>query len=255
MVARSEGPDATLVTSSFSSHPLFGPWSDATRLAVVIRCSNVSAPELVDSLNSLFRSTFQNFVIYCVGAEDDTVRVLSGWALTDPRVRFVATIPDNFTSMGAVLVMPGGSVLTRFSLEALFEVLGLPGVVVVRTVVEGLKGSIEFWTTQGMPDSDSWSSLEQTARKNKAERWISAEGIGIHASGRPEPKVFFRRGAANRHEIDVVAFDARSKSYMTKQDQRIDMLEKKLRSLSRANTPRSIRIQSRFNRFFAKVFK
>jgi len=149
--------------------------------------------------------------------------------------------------------MRAGCVLTAFSLAALLEVANLPDVKIVRTVVEGLRGSLELWNCRWLNDQTNRSDAESVARKLGLERWISAEGAGIHALGWPEPRVFFRRGAADRHVLDVVAFDASSRRYLDQKEHEISELKGEVRYLKSLFDSKNVKRASVIRRTVSKA--
>lgn len=210
---------------------IHGPWSAGTRVTVLLMCQGAATEPVVASLNSLFASSVQNFDIVCILVERAVRRIVEPWTQADSRVRFDSALPDSLPSTGYVLVMRAGLSMTPFSIEALLNVVLLPGVEVVRTIVEGHPGTLELWDASGLVDEKNRLNAEAKARQNGHERWVSAEGAGIHGFGQPAPRVFFRRGSADRHVLDVVAFDAASKRYMDKKAHEIAILRREIRDL------------------------
>ncbi len=82
------------------------------------------------------------------------------------------------------------------------------------------------------------------------ERWISAEGLGIHAWAMPAPRVFFRRGAADKHVLDVVAYDAADKKFLDAKDNEIKGLKTEIRELNRLLASHSQMQTTVLNRIF-----
>ncbi|WP_449373280.1 hypothetical protein [Arthrobacter psychrolactophilus] len=150
------------------------------------------------------------------------------WTRSDSRVKYVPSVPEKLPQTGYLLVVKAGCILTPFSLAALMEVVRLPDVTLARTVIEGISGSLELWDCIWLNAQPNRSMAEHEARKRGFERWTSAEGAGIHAVDFPEPRVFFRRGAADRHILEIIAFDVSSKKYMDRKQTEIDSLKREI---------------------------
>lgn len=164
---------------------------------------------------------------------------MQAWTLSDSRVKYLPSVPEQLPTTGYLLVIKAGCILTPFSLAALMEVARLPDVTVVRTVIEGIKGSLELWDCVWLNSQPNRSMAEHEARRRGFERWTSAEGAGIHAVDFPEPRVFFRRGAADRHILEIMAFDVSSKKYMDRKQSEIDSLKREVAILRKsAGSPR-----------------
>lgn len=210
-----------------------GPWSPQTRTKILLLCQGASEDAVVATLEAIFSSTVQNFEITCVAPASTVLAPIRTWMETDSRVNFAEFLPESLPNTGAILVLRAGWVLTPFSIEALWESLELPGVRVLRSVAEGASGTLEFWNAEWLAGCGSRSDAEAQARRLGVERWISAEGAGIHSYDRPAPRVFYRRGAADRHVVDVVVFDAGSNKFRAAKDREIAELKREIRELKK----------------------
>lgn len=210
-----------------------GPWSPQTRTRVIFRCHGATEEAVKSTLESLFSSSVQNFDVTCVSVEASVLVRVQSWTQSDARIGFATSLPESLPSEGTVLVISAGWVLTDFSLEALWSSLEMPGVSVIRSVAEGAPGTLEFWDAEWLAGQNDRAEAEHNARRLGVERWVSAEGLGIHAFNFPAPRVFFRRGAADKHIVDVVVHDGASKRVLDAKDKEISMLKMETRELDR----------------------
>lgn len=223
-----------------SEASVLGPWGPHSFVRILVTCHESSSKAIAETLKSLFASTVQNFEITCVGAPREGLDQLQTWTREDSRVSFVHELPDDLPQDGAVLVLPAGWVLTPYSLLAMWSAVAMPKVEVLRSVTDGANGTLEFWNATWLASQGSLSSAESNARRLGVEKWVSAEGLGIHSFDLPAPRVFFRRGPADQHVIDVVLYDAASKKYIDLKDQEIESLKTEIRGLNRVLLSRSV---------------
>lgn len=230
-----------------------GPWTPDSHVTVFLLCKDVSRNAVSRSLTSLFTSSIQNLTIYCISSEKVTMEAMQAWTHADSRVKYLPSVPRELPTTGYLLVIKAGCILTPFSIAALMEVAQLPKVTVVRSVIEGLRGSLELWDCHWLNAQANRSIAEDEARRLGFERWISAEGTGIHAVDFPEPRVFFRRGAADRHVLELVAFDASSKKYMDRKKIEIDKLKREVMILRKSVGSTKVKQSSVLRRVATKI--
>lgn len=219
---------------------VLGPWGPHSFARILIICHESPTRAIVETLKSLFGSTVQNFEIMCVGVPPDGLKKLRSWTREDSRVSFVDKLPGDIPQDGAILVLPAGWVLTPYSLLAMWRAVAMPTVEVLRSVTEGASGTLEFWNAKWLANQGSLDSAESNARRLGVERWVSAEGLGIHSFDLPAPRVFFRRGAADQHAIDVVLYDSANKKFVERKDQEITSLKAEIRELTRVLSSRGV---------------
>lgn len=232
-----------LAEDSIFIDPLFGPWNTKNKTTVFILCKGVDETAIRATLGSVFSASVQNLAIYCIGLRSDLRQTIFEWTATDGRVIEADTIPKILPDSGSILVIPGGCILTKYSLEALIQTLSLPSVEVVRSTIDGLRGTIELWHAAWLSKQTDISQAEYNSHKLGLELWISPENIGIHSYDSPEPKVFFGRGAADRHILEVVAYDARSKLFIQSKERQIASLKRELSHLREGGNKNSKRLR------------
>jgi len=199
-----------LAEAGLSLPAYMGPRSESGRLSVQIIGSGDERTTAL-TIATLLASSFQDFRVTLPSASLDGSTALASWLESDARFRAQDPAPGNWSRFEAVLVLPAGVLLTKYSLEALFETLRQPGTSVVRAVVPGQPQALEFWDGRFLAAAGG-RSAEAAARNTNAERWIDGAALGLHQAGDPAPKVFFRRGAADRHIIDVNVMTAPPKN-------------------------------------------
>lgn len=178
-----------------------GPRSESGRLSVQIIGSGEERTTAL-TIATLLASSFQDFRVTLPAGSLSGATTLSTWLEGDDRFHAEDSVQDNWAQFEAVLVLPAGVLLTKYSLEALFEAFRQPGTSVVRAVIPGQPQSLEFWDGPFLAAAGC-RSAEAIARRTNAERWIEGAALGMHQAGDPAPKVFFRRGPADRHIVDV----------------------------------------------------
>jgi hypothetical protein len=222
--------------------PDFAPRTGNPRLTIILRCEHGSAPEIVSSVADILSSTFQDYSVQIVGCERNR-QDLSDWLGTDERFSFVKRGGDVTPTGKFVLVFDAGWRMTRYSLEALLAAVQTPGVQLVRALTEGRRGSLEMWDgslLRSVPASEA----EKLARAEGVERWMSAEDAGIYSHGRPAPKVFFRKGKADRHIVEISIWESKRDRPARPESVRIKELEKEVERLRAVLSLRSIRPKS-----------
>ncbi|NVM94854.1 hypothetical protein [Arthrobacter wenxiniae] len=177
-----------------------------SRLAVVLAGPG-SEHDAVLSISSLLMSSFQDFRVNLFSELVLGNDILSTWVDQDERFVWDAKFEEFVANSEAVLILPVGLLLTEYSLEALFEALQVPEVSVVRALVPSRHSSLEFWDA-GFIRAVGCENSELSARQSGSERWMDGAAIGLHYVGQPAPRVFFRRGAADRHIVDVNVFES-----------------------------------------------
>ncbi len=230
-----------------------GPWTPDSHVTIFLLCQDVSPIDVSRSLTSIFTSSIQNLTICCISTDAMSMEAVQSWTRSDSRVKYLPSVPQQLPATGFLLVLRAGCILTPFSLAALMEVSRLPDVTVVRTVIEGIRGSLELWDCVWLNAQPKRSMAEHDARRLGFERWTSAEGAGIHAVDSPEPRVFFRRGAADRHVLEIIAFDASSKNYMDRKQNEINSLKREIVLLRKSAGSPGMKQSSFFWRVAMKI--
>lgn len=233
--------------------PDFAPRTGNPRLTIILRCEHGSAPEIASSVTDILSSTFQDYSVQLMGCERDQQDLLD-WLGTDERFSFAKREVDLTPTGKFVLVLNAGWRMTRYSLEALLAAVQTPGVQLVRALAVGRRGSLEMWDGSFLRSVPA-SEAEKMARREGVERWMSAEDAGIYAHGRPAPKVFFRKGKADRHIVDISIWESKRDRPARPQSVRIRELEKEVQRLRGILSRRSDKRKSnRTWTFVPKIF-
>ncbi len=192
---------AWLADAGLALRPFMGPRSGRGRLSVVLLGSG-NEQEAALTLATLLDSSFQDFRVELPAGMLKQGTEIGNWLAGDDRFSDESVFAQHVAQSETVLVLPAGLLLTKYSIEAIYEALQQPGISVVRTVVPGRPQALEFWDAQFLRN-EGFEQAEAAARRAGAERWIDGAALGLHFVGEPAPKVFFRRGAAERHIVDV----------------------------------------------------
>jgi hypothetical protein len=229
-------------------HPDFGPWNSVPRLAILIPSGDRPTAEIIATVEDILLSTFQDYTVLISGRPAGGLEQLRIWLRDDRRFAVATRTAREIPAAKFVVVLPAGWRLTRYSLEALLSAVQLPGVAVVRVLVEGHSRPVEIWHREYLVGSGP-KNATRAARTNGAERWIDGSSLGLYAHGCVAPKVFFRKGPADRHILEFVVYDSRKEAFKQSQRRRIEALERDIRGLrsqinldgSRGNARKSIR--------------
>lgn len=206
-----------------------GPWQQHPRIRILLLTNN-SVEDTFRTIASLLASTVQD---YKVAVDYDPGRCdseLHAWLSGD--VRFSVGQAKDFNPGGSeiTMVLPAGIVLTPFTIEALLQTTAHSDAQVVRVAVSKCAQGIEFWKTEFLVQHAA-SAAEDVARKSGGERWVNGEALGVHNANENPPKVFFRRGGADRHVVDVVVYQARSEMPARQPIEEIAALQRELARL------------------------
>lgn len=178
-----------------------GPWTEHRKM-LVIPIGVGAEEDLSATVSTLLLSSVQDFIVDLSSTDYSRFSTLRAWVSRDDRFVWDGHLPALIEHSRVVLVLPVGLLLTEYSLAALFEVLQESKAVVVRVVIPGCPSTLEFWDAEFLA-SVGPINAERAAQKAGRERWIDGNAIGLHYVDQPAPKVFFRRGAADRHIIDI----------------------------------------------------
>lgn len=219
-----------LAETPLAIHPDFGPWSSVPRLAILIPCGDRPTAEIIATTGDVLGSTFQDYTVSISDASGGSVEQLRVWLRDDKRFAIATRAIREIPAARFVAVLPAGWRLTRYSLEALLAAVQLPSVSVVRVLVEGHSRPIEIWNRESLVGSGP-ENATKIARTNGKERWIDGSSLGLYAHGCAAPKVFFRKGPADRHILEFVAYDSKTQAFKQSQRRRIEALEREVRGL------------------------
>lgn len=222
--------DRTEVHIPSDCHPDFGPWQSVPRLAILIPCGDRPKAEILATTVDILGSTFQNFAVSISDAPSDCIESLTVLLREDSRFAVSAWPLGEVPAARFVLVLPAGWRLTRYSLEALLSAVQLPTVAVVRVLVEGHSRPVEIWDRDYLVHNGAQHATRM-ARIAGLERWIDGSSLGLYAHGHQAPKVFFRKGPADRHILEFVVYDSRNEAFKQSQRSRILTLERQIRVL------------------------
>jgi hypothetical protein len=209
----------------------FGPWQSEPRLAILVQGEGRSLAEIAGTSADLLWSSFQNYSVSVSGAAVGGIDRLAEWLGEDRRFVFRDHQDPSVPAARFILVLPAGWRLTRYSLEALLAAVQLPGVSVVRALVEGARKPLEIWERDFLV-ANGVKSATRIARLKERERWLDGSSLGLHAHGHDAPKVFFRKGHADRHILEFVVHDSMKEAFRQTQRNRIKLLEREIRNLN-----------------------
>ncbi|WDF32137.1 hypothetical protein PTW37_09615 [Arthrobacter agilis] len=204
--------------------PIHGPRRPKPLIGVVLPAGAATELEVAATVASLLTSVCQDYVVDIAGAPPIWVR-LRRWLAEDTRFRWVT---DRVTAPRAAtytLVVPAGTRLGAFSLEALVDAMQNDRISCLRALVDGRAGAAEFWDTAVLTGLWETGDPEAAVRRRGGERWIAGNALGLHDYRAPAPRVHLRRGAAGRHEVTVVVRDAGDPAVRRDYEDRIRGLE------------------------------
>lgn len=182
----------------------FWPRGKKPRVRILLLTGS-SPDETAKTIASLLTSTVQDFLVVFDNSAVVREDKVKSWLQSDDRFVLDPQILDEDGGSERTMILPAGIILTPYTIEALLETTLDPEVKVVRVSVNRCVRGVEFWKTDFLSEHTP-KAAEDMARKLGAERWVNGEALGIHASSENAPKVFLRRGRADRHILDVVVY-------------------------------------------------
>lgn len=214
--------------AGFAVKSLHAPRRGTPLVRILIRSSRATDLEVAGTVASLFGSATQDFAVDIL-AEPGSRPKLEEWLATDDRFSFVGTGTKVIADAGFTLVLGAGTALGLHSLEAMIESMRQTEAQVLRALVDGQPGAVEFWETGTLRRLSEAGDPEKAARKAGGERWVSGNALGLHDFRRPKPKLHLRKGAAASLDLNIVVRDLSNSSTRRDYEQQIRQLEARLK--------------------------
>lgn len=208
--------------------PIHGPRTAIPVVGVLIPASFATEMELAATAASLLTVVGQDFSVFFTGANRSKTGLLREWLAGDTRFQWVATKEGLDWRTKYILVLPPGTRMGRWSLEAIIDAHQATGVPLLRILIDGRMDAIEIWDTQQLLQFTKHGDPEVAARKMGGERWLSGSSLGIHDYLQPEPKMHLRKGSASRHDMTIMIHDASDDVVRKDYGSRIRQLEYQL---------------------------
>ena len=204
------------------------PRRETPLVRILIREAKATDLEIAGTIASLFASACQDFAVDVLLERDGTRPKLADWLATDTRFSFMAADRQRIAEATFTLVLGAGTAVGVHSLEAMIDTLGHTEAMVLRALVDGQPGAMEFWQTGSLRSLSETGDPEKAARAAGAERWVSGSALGLHDFRRPKPKLHLRKGAAGALDLNIVVRDLADSATRADYEQRIRQLEFRL---------------------------
>ena len=233
------------------------------RLCIVVDGRNSEAQNICLTLSSVLRGTVQRVRIQILAPQSADSQLIAGWVANEPQISMIQSISDVRSGDDYLMVLPAGVIAGTHSVEAAVECLEVTGASVLRVVVDGVERSVEVWRTDALGAAGERRTAEARARGQGSERWTSGASTGMHAAGRPAPRMYLRKGPAERFDMEVLVYDTAQRRVKENYENRVRQLEAQLARAKReaANpavetlTPRILRVVKRGPRYVARRTK
>ncbi|MCU1515509.1 MAG: hypothetical protein JWQ75_230 [Pseudarthrobacter sp.] len=217
-----------LAAAGIELKPVHRPRTGTPLFRIVVPAGSATDVAVAATAASLLSSACQDFVVDIIGLAGAGTSRVGEWLSSDGRFRHAASLPATDWTSEFILVLPAGTRLGTFSLEALADAKVATGASLLRALVDGQRGAVELWDTKVLAGLDPSQDPEQAVRSAGNERWISGSSVGLHDYRQPAPKMHLRKGAAGRHDLTIIVRDATDPSTRADYEQRIRRLEAKL---------------------------
>lgn len=219
---------------------LTGPASSPRGLlAIVVDGRDVGTSQVCLTVSSLLHGTVQRPRIQILLPRSADRRAIEEWVTHEHQISLITSLPEVTPGEEYLMVIPAGVIAGAYSVEAAVECLDTAGTAVVRVLVDGVDGAVELWRSDALGDPAERSDAERRARAASSERWVSGASTGMHAAGRPAPKMFLRKGPAGKFEVRVLVRDTANAEVKADYERRLRDLESQLARAKRsaANQP------------------
>ena len=181
--------------------------SDGGVLGIVIDGRNASAQAVAMTVISILSSRVQRCPIDILVPTSSETELLELWLADEPTVRFIGQLNDADRSAQYLLVCHGGMIFGTFSIESAHDAMEVSGCQLLRAFIDGAPRSFELWRADVLRSVTHLREAERTVIAAGGERWVSGASLGMHFLGRPEPKVFLRKGKAGKFDVNIVVQD------------------------------------------------
>ena len=198
-------------------------------LHVIVRVGDANRHQLLATIGSLLRSSCQDFVVSATEGNWNGDPMLRDWIRHDSRFS-----PDSFEKSAGpasryTMVLGAGTVLGTHSIAGLLEGLVVTGASVIRVLVDSQRTAPEIWKASELAAFQVQGDPEELARRNRAERWMSGDSLGIHDCAKPKPRQYQIKGAAGVPELRLVVRDLNDSRTREDYEAQIRSLQSKLR--------------------------
>ena len=213
---------------------LSGPAPSARGLlGVVVDARKSEISQVCLTVSSLLRGTVQRPRIQILLSHSADARPIAEWVAHEQQISLITSLAEVTPGEEYLMVIPAGVIAGAYSVEAAVECLDVSGAGVLRVLVDGVEGAVEVWRSAALGDAGDRSAAEARARAAGRERWISGASTGMHAVGRPAPKMFLRKGPAEKFEVRVLARDTAKADVKADYEGRLRELESQLARMKR----------------------
>ena len=185
------------------------------------------------TVSSLLRGTVQRPRIQILLPRSASASPIAEWVAHEPQISLITSLAEVTPGEEYLMVVPAGTIAGAYSVEAAVECLDTSGAGVLRVLVDGVDGAVEVWRSGALGDSAARSDAEARVRAAGRERWVSGASTGMHAAGRPAPKMFLRKGPAEKFEVRVLARDTAKAEVKADYEGRLRELESQLARMKR----------------------
>lgn len=226
--------------AGFSPSRLTGPApSSLGLLAIIVDGRGAETSRVCITISSLLRGTVQRPRIQVLLSHSADRTAIAEWLAHEHQISLITSLAEAAPGDEYLMVVPAGVIAGTHSVEAAVDSLDTAGATVLRVLVDGIDGTVELWRSSALGDAGERTDAEARARAAGAERWISGASTGMHAAGRPAPKMFLRKGPAGTFDVRVLVRDTAKVDVKTDYEQRLRELESQLARARRnaANQP------------------
>lgn len=195
---------------------------------ILVRTENDSNDvDIAGTVAAILKSGCQDFTVEVVAGGHDLSR-LESWLATDARFSVLPGPTSPGPGSYFTLVVLAGVALGTHSVEALVDAALTTDATVLRALVDGHRGAVEFWQTDRLVALSALGDPEKAARTAGGERWVSGNSLGLHHCRRPKPKMYLRQGAAATHDLNILVRDVGDRATRRDYEAQIRYLENRL---------------------------
>lgn len=219
---------ADLAAIGIQLKAVHGPRTASGLVSVVIPAGSAAELDVAATAASLLASACQDFTAAIVGVPETGMAGTRAWLGSDARFSWQPGPRTGLHDANYTLVLPAGTRLGTFSIEALVDAAQATGAQLIRALVDGRTDSVEFWDSAVLNKANTGGDPEKSVRAAGGERWVSGSSVGVHDFRQPAPRLHLRKGAAGRHDLTVLVRDATDAAVRADYEQRIRQLEAKV---------------------------
>ena len=197
-------------------------------LAIVVDGRDCETSQVCLTVSSLLQGTVQRARIQILLSESADSRLIGEWIAHEHQVSLINALQEVLPGEEYLMVIQAGVIVGAYSVEAAVACLDTADAAVLRVVIDGVERAAELWRSDALGDSGERFDAELRARAAGSERWVSGASTGMHAAGRPAPKMFLRKGVAEKFEVRVVVRDTAKTDVKADYESRLRDLELQL---------------------------